>query len=66
MSHLNVNHHVTPSPLLQIDESLTPYCVNGPVATPPIPDYEIPDGEYNDTTKSYYVALPEGYKLKAR
>ena len=49
-----------------MDPEFVPCTVAGPVYTPPIKDYETPDGEYVDKTKSYYVPLPEGFKLKLR
>uniref|UniRef100_A0A1B6JCZ3 Large ribosomal subunit protein mL40 n=1 Tax=Homalodisca liturata TaxID=320908 RepID=A0A1B6JCZ3_9HEMI len=38
---------------IQIDHALLPFVVQGPVVTPPIPDYESPDGEYVDITKKW-------------
>ncbi|KAG8281134.1 39S ribosomal protein L40, mitochondrial [Homalodisca vitripennis] len=38
---------------IQIDPALLPFVVQGPVVTPPIPDYESPDGEYVDITKKW-------------
>ncbi|KAL0869010.1 hypothetical protein ABMA27_007331 [Loxostege sticticalis] len=35
------------------DLSLIPYTIKGPVATPPIKDYESPDGEYIDVSKKW-------------
>lgn len=38
---------------IQIDPSLLPYKSQGPVDTPPIKDYEAPDGEYLDVSKKW-------------
>ncbi|VVC32031.1 Ribosomal protein L28/L40, mitochondrial [Cinara cedri] len=38
---------------IEIDESLLPYELIGPVETPPIENYESPDGEYIDVTKKW-------------
>uniref|UniRef100_A0A1B6KI01 Large ribosomal subunit protein mL40 n=1 Tax=Graphocephala atropunctata TaxID=36148 RepID=A0A1B6KI01_9HEMI len=38
---------------IQVDPALLPFSVRGPVVTPPIPDYESPDGEYVDITKKW-------------
>lgn len=38
---------------LQIDPDLLPYSRKGPLHTPPIDDFEAPDGEYLDVTKKY-------------
>merc|ERR1719187_1904652 len=38
---------------IQIDQSLTPFTFKGPNLTPPITDYESPDGQYIDKTKKY-------------
>ncbi|XP_050541741.1 39S ribosomal protein L40, mitochondrial [Daktulosphaira vitifoliae] len=38
---------------IQIDESLLPYTLEGPVETPPIENYESPDGEYTDISKKW-------------
>lgn len=35
------------------DLQLLPYTISGPVATPPIKDYESPDGEYIDVSKKW-------------
>ena len=40
-------------PVFQLDESLIPLEVKGPVATPPIKDFDPPDGDYYDTTKVF-------------
>ena len=37
----------------QVNEQLVNYDVKGPVATPPIKDYDSPDGEYTDTTRVF-------------
>ena len=50
----------------QIDLEFIPFERQGPVNTPPISGYDVPDGEYVDTTKSFYVPLPEGYKFKLK
>ena len=39
--------------VLQLDESVIPLEVKGPLATPPIKDYDPPDGDYIDTTKVF-------------
>ncbi|KAF4522974.1 hypothetical protein B566_EDAN009564 [Ephemera danica] len=38
---------------IQMDLKLLPYTAQGPVWTPPTPNYESPDGEYNDTTRKW-------------
>lgn len=38
---------------IQINEGDVVYKFNGPVETPPIDDFDSPDGQYNDTTKQY-------------
>ncbi|XP_076055629.1 mitochondrial ribosomal protein L40 [Oratosquilla oratoria] len=38
---------------IQIDPSLLPFRVKGPVATPPIEGYDAPDGEYIDVTRKW-------------
>ncbi|XP_049812097.1 39S ribosomal protein L40, mitochondrial-like isoform X1 [Schistocerca nitens] len=38
---------------IQIDPALLPFTKKGPVLTPPIKDYESPDGEYIDTSKKW-------------
>ncbi|XP_017879606.1 39S ribosomal protein L40, mitochondrial [Ceratina calcarata] len=38
---------------VEIDDSYLPYNATGPVDTPPIKDYESPDGEYIETTVKY-------------
>lgn len=38
---------------IQPDEKLLPIKVNGPVSTPPIKNYNSPDGEYINTTKTF-------------
>ncbi|XP_064650884.1 large ribosomal subunit protein mL40-like [Lineus longissimus] len=38
---------------IQIDSKLIPFKKSGPVDTPPIKDYDCPDGDYTDTTKTY-------------
>lgn len=38
---------------IQIDEALLPFQATGPVETPPIPDYDSPDGEYVDTSRKW-------------
>ncbi|XP_074653212.1 large ribosomal subunit protein mL40-like isoform X2 [Tubulanus polymorphus] len=38
---------------VRIDEGLVPFSCQGPVETPPIKDYDSPDGEYIDTTKVF-------------
>ncbi|KAL4717911.1 hypothetical protein ACJJTC_001329 [Scirpophaga incertulas] len=35
------------------DLSLIPFTINGPVATPPIKNYESPDGDYIDVSKKW-------------
>ena len=52
--------------IFQIDPEFIPFARQGPVNTPPIKGYDVPDGEYVDTTKSFYVPLPEGYKFKLK
>ncbi|XP_076659608.1 mitochondrial ribosomal protein L40 [Halictus rubicundus] len=37
----------------EFDESLLPYSASGPVNTPPIQNYESPDGAYTDITVKY-------------
>ena len=37
----------------QIDPELVPFEVKGPLATPPVKDYDAPDGDYIDTTKVF-------------
>lgn len=38
---------------IEIDESLLPYQLTGPVETPPIENYQSPDGEYIDISKKW-------------
>lgn len=38
---------------IKIDENLLPITLNGPTFTPPIKDYESPDGEYIDVTRKW-------------
>lgn len=38
---------------IEIDESFLPYQLTGPVETPPIENYESPDGEYLDISKKW-------------
>ncbi|XP_041355103.1 39S ribosomal protein L40, mitochondrial-like [Gigantopelta aegis] len=38
---------------IQMDEGLIPVVLHGPVHTPPIGDYEPPDGDYINTTKTF-------------
>ncbi|KAK8722220.1 hypothetical protein OTU49_012331 [Cherax quadricarinatus] len=38
---------------VQLDQTLLPFTAKGPVATPPIKDYESPDGEYIDKTPTW-------------
>lgn len=38
---------------IQPDEQLLPIKVVGPVSTPPIKNYDSPDGEYINTTKTF-------------
>ncbi|KAG7173864.1 39S ribosomal protein L40, mitochondrial-like [Homarus americanus] len=38
---------------IQIDQMLLPFRVKGPVATPPIKDYNVPDGDYIDKTTKW-------------
>lgn len=38
---------------IQQDISLVPYFAVGPVATPPITNYESPDGDYVDASKKW-------------
>lgn len=38
---------------IEIDESLLPYQLTGPVETPPIENYPSPDGEYIDISKKW-------------
>ncbi|KAL5020074.1 hypothetical protein ScPMuIL_002966 [Solemya velum] len=38
---------------IEIDESLINFSCKGPVRTPPIENFDSPDGEYIDTTKTY-------------
>lgn len=38
---------------LQIDLAFLPYVAKGPTKTPPIGNYDSPDGEYTNTTKKY-------------
>lgn len=38
---------------IQIDESFLPYQFTGPVETPPIENYQSPDGEYTDISKKW-------------
>lgn len=36
-----------------MDETLLPITLNGPTFTPPIKDYDSPDGEYIDVTRKW-------------
>lgn len=38
---------------IEIDESFLPYQFTGPVETPPIENYQSPDGEYIDISKKW-------------
>jgi large subunit ribosomal protein L40 len=38
---------------IQVDINLLPFQTKGPVATPPIDNYESPDGEYIDISKKW-------------
>ncbi|XP_063861064.1 LOW QUALITY PROTEIN: large ribosomal subunit protein mL40-like [Scylla paramamosain] len=38
---------------IQVDPALLPFRAKGPVATPPIKDYDTPDGEYYNITKKW-------------
>nr|XP_018917687.1 PREDICTED: 39S ribosomal protein L40, mitochondrial [Bemisia tabaci] len=38
---------------IQIDPELLPYSTEGPVYTPPVKDYDSPDGEYLDVSKKW-------------
>lgn len=38
---------------IEIDESFLPYQLTGPVETPPIKNYQSPDGEYIDVSKKW-------------
>jgi large subunit ribosomal protein L40 len=38
---------------IEINESLLPYQLTGPVETPPIENYQSPDGEYLDISKKW-------------
>uniref|UniRef100_A0A182QWZ8 Large ribosomal subunit protein mL40 n=1 Tax=Anopheles farauti TaxID=69004 RepID=A0A182QWZ8_9DIPT len=38
---------------IQPDQTLVPFSAQGPVATPPIKDYEQPDGEYIDVSRKW-------------
>ncbi|GLV40523.1 mitochondrial ribosomal protein L40 [Carabus blaptoides fortunei] len=38
---------------IQIDARLLPFIARGPVSTPPIINYDSPDGDYNDITKKW-------------
>ncbi|XP_024223103.1 39S ribosomal protein L40, mitochondrial isoform X2 [Bombus impatiens] len=38
---------------VEFDDSFVPYSVTGPVYTPPIKDFDSPDGEYIETTVKY-------------
>jgi len=38
---------------IEIDESVLPYNFTGPVETPPIENYQSPDGEYIDISKKW-------------
>lgn len=39
--------------VLQLDEALLTYSATGPTETPPIKDFDSPDGEYIDVTKKF-------------
>lgn len=38
---------------IQIDENLIPFHAKGPVRTPPIKDYDVPDGDYVNVTRDF-------------
>ncbi|XP_012285332.1 39S ribosomal protein L40, mitochondrial [Orussus abietinus] len=38
---------------IQVDLSLIPYSANGPVTTPPIKNFDSPDGDYIDVTQKF-------------
>lgn len=39
--------------ILQADLTFLPYVAKGPVKTPPIENYDSPDGDYVNTTRKY-------------
>lgn len=38
---------------IQLDSNLVPFHAEGPVATPPIQNYDSPDGEYTNISKKW-------------
>lgn len=36
--------------IFQVDETLIPVTIKGPTLSPPIKDYDSPDGEYTNTS----------------
>lgn len=51
---------------LQIDPTLIPFQMAGPVETPPIKNYDHPEGEYVDITKQYLPIVSSEEKLVKR
>lgn len=49
IAYINISNHI----FFQFDDSYLPYDVIGPVHTPPIENYDTPDGEYIETTIKY-------------
>lgn len=37
----------------QLDALLLPYTAEGPLHTPPIENYDVPDGDYQDVSKKW-------------
>ncbi|XP_054716582.1 39S ribosomal protein L40, mitochondrial-like [Uloborus diversus] len=51
---------------LQPDPALVPFTLKGPVETPPVENYDYPDGDYFDVTKQYKPIVPLDPKKQRR
>lgn len=51
---------------LQADPSFIPFKMKGPVETPPIENYNYPDGDYIDITKEYQPIIPADPKKQKK
>lgn len=46
--------------LKQVDDTFLPFTVDGPTDTPPIKDFDSPQGDYKDCTKTWEApVVPE-------
>lgn len=53
MARTSQPQRVISDPRPQMDPELVPFTGGGPVLTPPIADYDCPDGDYTDTTRKW-------------